>query len=421
MSRWDGDEPLVEAYRPTTLKELQGNNSALTEIKAWLRDFEQGDTPILLHGRPGVGKSSSIQALANDMDYELIEVNASDSRKSADIAELAEEAGTASSFSGEDKIIMFDEVDSLSGRSNFGPLLDVMDDAPCPLVFICNDEYEVPQSFKNRCETYKFSLGERSVKAKLKEIVKNEDFDIGMSTISVLAKRDNLRDAIQDLQRIVEGGQHVSEIESRSYEKSIFDAIDDVIQGEQTGFEDNPEKVIEWVDQNLRGKYRLIELHAAHEALSRSDKWLGRVKDGDYSWWKYAGALQEHVPNLRLSDPYDGFIKTEKPDSYDRWGPSSDLQEVYEKLSGYEDKSFEMGASRYEFRHQVLPILKDLDKKKRRKLALRYGIEGSALEVLNLDPDTFEDWKEGRLDSIGSKPSFGDEDEEEEDGGFLDW
>ena len=80
-------ERWVEKYRPVTLSGVVGNVSAIAEIKEWAQSWKDGkpvSKAIIVHGPPGTGKSASGYALAYDMGWEILELNASDQRRKAD-------------------------------------------------------------------------------------------------------------------------------------------------------------------------------------------------------------------------------------------------------------------------------------------------------------------------------------------------
>ena len=75
-------ESWAEKYRPKNLSEIIGNTKTITELKNWATSWGGKMTKkgIILSGPPGCGKTSAAIALANDMNWEIIELNASDAR-----------------------------------------------------------------------------------------------------------------------------------------------------------------------------------------------------------------------------------------------------------------------------------------------------------------------------------------------------
>ncbi|HSW40359.1 MAG TPA: AAA family ATPase, partial [Acidobacteriota bacterium] len=89
---------LVEKYRPRTLSEVRGNRKAMEELRQWALNWPSDKSAALLYGRPGTGKTSAAAALANDMGWQLLELNASDKRTQGIIKETAGEASKNASL-----------------------------------------------------------------------------------------------------------------------------------------------------------------------------------------------------------------------------------------------------------------------------------------------------------------------------------
>ena len=70
----------TEKYRPLRLDNFVGNLEARLHIVKWLNTWVNGKKPLLIIGPPGVGKTSFVHILSTDYDFDLIEMNASDSR-----------------------------------------------------------------------------------------------------------------------------------------------------------------------------------------------------------------------------------------------------------------------------------------------------------------------------------------------------
>jgi replication factor C large subunit len=82
----------TEKYRPKSLKEVLGNGKAVSDLEAWARAWERGvpeKRAVVLYGPAGVGKTSAALALAEELGWDQIEMNASDSRTAAAIQKVA--------------------------------------------------------------------------------------------------------------------------------------------------------------------------------------------------------------------------------------------------------------------------------------------------------------------------------------------
>ena len=73
------NQPWIHKYVPKTVEDIEGQNDQLNTIKNFLQNFKnKRKKALILHGSSGIGKTAIVYALANNLNLEVIEVNASD-------------------------------------------------------------------------------------------------------------------------------------------------------------------------------------------------------------------------------------------------------------------------------------------------------------------------------------------------------
>ena len=74
---------LLNKYKPKSLNDIVGQDNAISKLKKAVKEKKA----ILVYGVSGIGKSSSVHALAKELNYEILEINASDYRNKEQINE----------------------------------------------------------------------------------------------------------------------------------------------------------------------------------------------------------------------------------------------------------------------------------------------------------------------------------------------
>lgn len=340
----------VEKYRPKTLAEIVGNPKALQELKAWAEAFEAGRAEkraVILAGEAGVGKTSAAYALARDMGWEVLELNASDQRNYEQVRRIAKQGAVHDTFSpsgeflpaakGRRTLVLLDEADNLFGNQDRGgmkAILETVREAGQPVLLIANDLYALTRgaaALKGLCATIKFQRARKDqIAALLRKIAAAEGVRATPEALAAIAERagGDLRSAINDLQALAEGRTELSpgDVEALGYRDaraSIFDAVATILktQSAETArrvameLDESPDTLLLWLDENLPQEYEHpADLVEGMTALSRADIYLGRaMRRQQFRLWRYATDLLTAGVALAKQKPYAGYRRYQFP------------------------------------------------------------------------------------------------------------
>jgi replication factor C large subunit len=297
----------IVKHKPKTLGEVVGNREAIAEIISWLRSWEKGipkKRAAFLYGPPGIGKTVAVEALANDWNLELVEKNASDYRTEEAVQKFAGLASQYGTLFGKKRLILFDELDGLTGREDrggVGAIVSVVKQARCPIILIANNAYNPRlSSLRYYCLLIQFKKPPaRAVAKRLMQICQREGIEPEEEALKFIAQRaqGDVRSAINDLQALAQGKKRltyedVSWLAHRDRKDAIFNILRLIFYSKSCDAaktavdmaDMDPDMLFEWVYENMPYHLRDLEdLAKAMESLAIADLYRGRIRQ-THNW-----------------------------------------------------------------------------------------------------------------------------------------
>lgn len=318
----------TEKYRPQSLDDVIGNPSAVGSLRAWARSWEKGVPQVrvaVLRGPPGVGKTTSAEALAREMGWSIVEMNASDQRTGKVLEDIALRGSMFDTFSddgtfmraadGGRKLIVLDEADNFYGNSDRGamPVITALiRNTSQPVILIVNDFYELSRKSSAVNDstlqiTFKKPQAGTIAKA-LYRIADAEGVDVEPAAMERIAENaaGDMRAAVRNLESLALGQDTVTlemteDLSPRDTRSDIYDLMKAVFLGgnpsearrKSWDVEEDLDMVMLWIDENMPTECTDVgDLIRGYEKLSRADIFLSRVYRRQYYRFRaYAGDL----------------------------------------------------------------------------------------------------------------------------------
>ena len=219
-----GKSPVVEdrlwtvKYAPTQMNQICGNKGQVEKLQRWLKAFPKNlrtkfklagadgsgtYRAVIISGPPGIGKTTAAHLAAKLEGYDVVEMNASDTRSKKLLEDgLRGVLGTTSLlgyFAGDGRkvesskkklVLIMDEVDGMSAgdRGGVGALASTCKKTQVPMILICNDR-KLPKMKPFDYATYDLPFRKPStemIRARMMTIAYREHLKIPTNVVDAL-------------------------------------------------------------------------------------------------------------------------------------------------------------------------------------------------------------------------------------------
>ena len=214
----------VEKYRPQTLEGYVGNEVIKNKVSDYLN---QGSIQnLLLHGVAGTGKTTLAKLIANNLNCDLLYINASDERGIDTIREKIIPFASSLGF-GDVKIVILDEADYITPQAQ-ATLRNTMESFSGNTRFIltCNYLERIISPLQSRCQTLEIKPpSKQDVAWRCVDICKEEKVDIDNIALKTIvnAYYPDIRKIINTIQGSVVN--HVVKLDKSSLKDDLNEQI----------------------------------------------------------------------------------------------------------------------------------------------------------------------------------------------------
>ena len=332
-------QPWTNLYRPSKREDFVGNAAAVAEIEKWAKQWQRGKPPkkraLFLYGPPGIGKTSVAQVIANEYDFDIIEINASDARNKSTLVEVLGKAIKQNmNLFGKRRLILLDEMDGLSGTSDRGGvsyIAKAIDESSAPMILVANTVKEHMEgkfsSILRNVKSIEFKpVSTEEVVTRLDLIAGEQGVNVDHDSLFMIAMQcdGDLRSAIVDLETVCSGKDTVKEsdldvLNGRDRSALTVDILNRIFsatnlrEAKQTIRQSmiNYDDLYDWIFENLptviddpRERLEAIEM------MAKADIYQNQARKNDYRLLKYTFDLMTGgVAFTRVKSEGTGYRK----------------------------------------------------------------------------------------------------------------
>jgi len=299
-------------YAPKNSNQVFGQQLALAQLRNFVLQYKQQQhKSALLLGPIGCGKTSSVYALAKELNYDVVELNSSDLRNAENVTQFLNAALGQQSLFFTPKIILIDEVDNISGVADRGcipALIKALEKSSFPVILTANDIDD--SKFKALAKSSQVipyhKLQYRTVAHCLQWVCEQEEIRFDEKAINSLARQvdGDMRAALLDLHISSKTKNlsftDVATLSDRKKSENILNALMIIFKSSSIetalpaleNVDLEPRDVIHWIDENMPKEYlSATALAKGYGHLSRADVFQGRIMNRQH--WRFLAYIND--------------------------------------------------------------------------------------------------------------------------------
>ena len=325
----------TDKHRPVDVGGIIGQSDAVAQVRRWLSSWKPG-TGLIVHGPTGTGKTLLVELLATERGDFLVRLDASDSMTGKDIESALSTASRQQTLFHRGKLILLDEVDCLSGRSDRGAssgIVKIITGSRFPVIVCVNDIGEPKlKPIKKVCKKVAFGKVDRKdMTSFLSAVARKENLSVGDGVLDSLARWSDgdVRSALLDLQMLSLGGMEVTEekflsLGFRERKKCMEDVLLGLMKTSSLkanrmalwNADADSDDIFLWLESNLfRTSADSAFIAEAYDVLSKADIFRGAVsKQQNWRFKAYMSDMMAGVGSLRQGP----FVKPDEMRTPDR-------------------------------------------------------------------------------------------------------